>query len=526
MADEQLPARPSATYQGLPCLSWRAARTPGWETDAYVVEMLAETLVGLRIEPPGRGGLYAATAAQHAGAAGGDAPAPGGEAPALIGRKLEPRGDLVMSDGVNPPVTIRGLYIRDDGIETVDAGDREDGQAVVRIHLVDLRYFWGARGELWGRHNVLRSDGTYEPRTIGGDEGEGPTVTRGTPLTLREVLELVVDRLPGRPPIVGAPASAGTITPANLEWDGILPRSEGERLCALYGLTPVLTLENGLRFTDATEKLPEQAASGVPRKLGGATLPVGAWRRTLRYAFRHAPECVRVVGPRTIREIRVDKLEPVGIPRDADTGLPDEARLVGAEEAASSYGLFMFDLRAVVLLPEHMQAEWYRKKGLPPETAAEVNRWLLRMFRLPKAARGFLPIRARRAQTELGGEPDDPDGAGPDTGLGTDEEAEAEFGIPHTGPLVEAEVFEERRLPKRLYDRLAEAAGGPGAQGGAGGSAPPAGPADPGEQGGGDASGGGAAGAEDGRNDADPELSDAGPGTDEQAPVDEEDLFA
>src|SRR5689334_15752950 len=161
-------SEPTFSYQGATVIRASAARTPGLETDAYEVEMTARAFKGLRFERPGN--LYddvgVTSAVQGRGRRGDTQHVP-------LAGTLGIRGDLVLDDGVQDPLTIFALYVRDDGIEVISEGDDEDGDAVVRLHLVDIRYFWARRGELWGTYNVRRPDGSWDPATvIAGGDGE------------------------------------------------------------------------------------------------------------------------------------------------------------------------------------------------------------------------------------------------------------------------------------------------------------------------------------------------------------------
>lgn len=444
MSDAAPTPVPRATYQGIPCRSWKAARTPGFESDSYEVEMATAGLASLKFQVPGALGLYAA--AQDAGPTSSGTTATGNDSGApAVGSQLYTRGDLVIADGAHE-IKIRALYVRDDGIEVVDTGDDENGPGIVRVALVDIRYFWGRRGDLWGRYNIPipGSNGEYEPESLDGGEAvaDGESGGRGVPLTLERALQKIAARLPGRPPISGMPAEVKEKIPTGLVWEGATPRDELERLCALYGLTCTLTLDNKLKFTDASEARPDDGRSGAGRTIGGATLSEGCWRRTRRIAYRYRPECVRVVGPRVVREVRVDKWEPVGYPRDPETKRADLSKLVSWELAAQSYGLTLFDLSSVVLISEDQQAQWFRSKGLDVAACKEVAVWAFRLFRIPVKQKGFLPILSHRA-TKFVKTPDT-------SAVGTDEETDAlgTGGPDLTRPLVEVDTFlqERRRL--------------------------------------------------------------------------------
>lgn len=443
----------SATFQGISCHKARAERTPGLESDSYSVEVPAASLAKLTWKTPSAGLL---AAAQSDGAGGGGEPS-GEDPPVAVGGDLSCRGDLVMRDGVREPLVFTSLYVREDGIEAVDSGDNDDGPALARIHLVDIRYFWGPRGELWGRYNVLLADGSWDRSTLLGAEptsGGGLTSDRDTrtPRDLLAILRLVADKLPGRPPVVKAPASIAGKTPTGLVWEGISPKREMERLLTLYGLTLTLTRRNEITLTDATEERPQDAPSGVARQVGGASLPENGWRRVRRQAFRYRPESVRIVGPRVVREARVE-LEHVGYARDPETLKVDETRLVKAEDAARSYNLTLVDhIGKVVLLPESLQTLWYRRGGMTEQDMADINRWAFRMFRLPAAARKLLPILPSRGTSYR----PRTDPAAPVT----PQEDGAPKPIP---PLLEAAIFLEERQAREK-----PASGGDSSKGGSG----------------------------------------------------------
>lgn len=509
------PFSPRATYQGIPCVSWQASRTVGLESDSYQVVVPANAVEGLQWKPT-PGGLYAP--AKGGGAPQSTAANEDGATAKPLSGEIAVRGDLVMSDGRGPGVTLEGLYVRDDGVETVDPGDDPDAvgpTVMTRIHLVDIRYWWARRGELWGTYNVLRPDGTYAPGTVVGDPTGGLGLTGGEtsirgetarPYSLAEILALIFDRLPGRPQLVKAP-DLTKIAPLNLRWRGKLPKAELERLLSTYGLVLALTTKNEVILTDAAEAAPQRGKSGDARRLGGADLPLGAWWRDLRATHRHRPEAVRVVGPAVIREVRVSNLEHVGYKRGVvdredepeDPSIPvgqsverdfdgqitppvERGALVAAGEAAKSYGLTLADIAAMTTQSPRVRERFCRERGAGESAASEIHQWAFRLFRFPRAAMGFLPILQERATTYV------PRGA---------EQTGERASVP---PLVEADIFVESILTvNELRAAREQAAGGPGASGGAGG-------------------GGGAT--------ADPRNADT-LGTDEQAPseLDADGLF-
>jgi len=443
---------PTATYQGASVISWRGARTPGLESDSYEVVMPAVGFRSLGFDVPADV-LY-----PDLGRASGSVIVSGdsanARAPVPLEGEVKIHGDLVVSDGVSAAMVFRDLYLRDDGVEVEESGDSENGNCTVRMALVDIRYFWSRRGELWGTYNVRLPDGQWQPGTVKAAEA-GPNSTSSTTLrdakddqaySLGEVFALIADALPGRPKIKQLPGAAAKTWPPDLVWRGTRPKEELERLCRAYGVTVSLTLDNELYFSDAAEPDPKplQATPGAARRLGDVTLAEGSWRRRLRRTFRHVPETVRVIGAPVVREVRVDHLDPVGYRRDKDTHKIDRRRLVGWDEAAQSYGLLLSDLASYVLQPQHIRARYLLGRGVSdPEVAAtEIDEWAFKMFRLPKHALGFLPILDARAETLIydaqrkdqqasSSAPDDPVG-------------DAVRRLP---PLVEADTFEEHRDP-------------------------------------------------------------------------------
>ncbi|HVY60337.1 MAG TPA: hypothetical protein VHF22_01735 [Planctomycetota bacterium] len=206
------------TYQGATCLRATASRSPGLDTDAYEVEMATSAFGALQFRRPDN--LYAEvgflSSVQGAG---------------KLGQRLVPlqgtveiRGDLVLDDRRGHSVTLESLYVRDDGIEVISEGDDEDGDAVVKLHLVDIRYFWPRRGELWGSYNVRRPDGSYEPGTVPGGDVPAPANASGGTIgdgistavrddgeaapawSLRALVEKILPALPGSPKLARAPA--------------------------------------------------------------------------------------------------------------------------------------------------------------------------------------------------------------------------------------------------------------------------------------------------------------------------------
>lgn len=442
---------PTATYQGASVISWRGARTPGLESDSYEVVMPAVGFRSLGFDVPADV-LY-----PDLGRASGSVIVSGdsanARAPVPLEGEVKIHGDLVVSDGASAAMVFRDLYLRDDGVEVEESGDSENGNCTVRMALVDIRYFWSRRGELWGTYNVRLPDGQWQPGTVKAAEA-GPNSTSSTVLrdakddqayTLGEVFALIADALPGRPKIKQLPGAAAKAWPPDLLWRGTRPKEELERLCRAYGVTVSLTLDNQLAFSDAAEpdSKPLQATPGAARRLGDVTLAEGSWRRRLRRTFRHVPETVRVIGAPVVREVRVDRLDPVGYRRDKDTHKIDRRRLVGWDEAAQSYGLLLSDLASYVLQPGHIRSRYLLGRGVsdPEIAAAEIDEWAFKMFRLPKHALGFLPILEARAETLIydAARKDQQASASPDEPIGD--------AVRRLPPLVEADTFEEHRDP-------------------------------------------------------------------------------
>lgn len=442
-----------ATYQGVRCIVASATRTPGLETASYEIEIPARAFAALQWNRPGA--LYSdvGVTSRVEGAGSLD-----GVRGALQGA-LEIRGDLVVFDGARS-VTFFNLYVRDDGLELYKYVDDEEGDTNLRVHLVDVRYFGERRGELFGTYNVLLPDGTYDPGTVKEGtttprpaapetshervarqrtgsttvrEPPPPIVTAGPPYTLREVVEKILQRYPGRPPIRSMPAAAAAAVPPNLRWNGIRPKEELERLCKTYGLTPNLTVDGHFAFTDEREPYPPDAATGSARQLApGVALAAGTWKRLRRKSFRHRPQLVRVLGPRVVREARVD-LEPAGYGVDAD-GKPDRRKVLDWVAAGALYGFTTEDLAAFALLPDKDKGALVERLGFERDVAEHLDDWCFRLFRFPKPARGFLPVLSERAETMLAAA----------EAVGGEDPLEPRRRLP---PEAEADVFEEVREP-------------------------------------------------------------------------------
>lgn len=428
---------PRYSYQGITVLRASIARTPGLEPDSGTVTMLAKHFAGLRFERPSN--LYA-------GPAGAARTGERTESAALEG-SLQIRGDLVAFDGVRER-RWENLYVRDDGMHVTQHVDDETGESVVEFSVVDVRYFWPTRGEVFGTYNVLRPDGSFDPDTIqsgGGQGAQGTTSLRGAPWTLRELVEKLLHALPGSPAIAKAPERLRTITPANLTWNPAKPKDELERLLKTYKLTANLTLENELELTDESEPLPADARTGAPRELGGASLPEGRWKRLRRRAYRHRPQAVRVVGKPVVREVAIDRLEPVGFglyPSGEREGEVNERKLETWADAAGHYGLTLHQLAQFVLVPDAHKGAILEARGLGRDRVREIERWAFAMFAVPQVGRGLLPMLDERAETMLK--------AAARTAI-SKRPGEAPQEVPEdpdeprrrTPPLVEAEIFEE-----------------------------------------------------------------------------------
>lgn len=392
-------SEPYVTYQDATCLSARAARSVGSDTDQYEVVMTSTAFAGLSFDRPGN--LYddigQTSAVQGPGRVGSSKAIP-------LQGGIRIRGDLVMFDGVSKTVmTISNLYVRDDGIEEFTDPDIEGGPTIIKLALVDIRYFWPKRGELYGTYNLTTLYGWYDEATVhtlaGGGDPANPTKTQVTAWSLRELIELILTKLPGRPRLELYPPAIDLVFPPNIEWTGRqTPKEALDAFLAKYKLSFVLSLQGAARLYDYTEVDPPVGKESAKRNLNGATLPAGSWDRRLRKAFQHIPQAVRLLGPPVVREITVDGLDPIGFELGQDTHLPVLNFYATMKDAAASYGLSIDDLSRFVLIPDKDQAALIETLGGDPQKRVhEINRWAFRAFRIPSAYFGFLPILPERA---------------------------------------------------------------------------------------------------------------------------------
>jgi len=426
-------SEPTFSFQGQTVLRASITRSPGTDPDAGEIEMTSRRFGELQFErptnlytdldvtiDPGRSGMTVPRVP--------DVETVEESRPLLNSIRI--RGGLVLADGERT-VTFKDLYVRDDGIEVTRFVDDEDGDTVVRLSLVDIRYFWARRGELWGSYNVLRSDGSYAPETVQAD---------GSPVPLRRILaNVILRKLPGRPSIVKAPASLDRIFPANLIYRGDNPKDELDRLLKKYRLTFALTVENRVVLSDENEPLPQEVRSGAARQIGGVTLPEGIWKRLRRRAFRHRPQAVRIVGRHVVREAHIPELLDAGYAMDETTGAPDRARLRPWSVAARSYGFGgIRPLSRFVLLSQKDQSRILASASsgrAGSRAVSDVNHWAFRMFRFPNDLLGFLPILPERAESLMLAAAEAAD----------DKPADPQMPRLRQPPLVEAQVFEEIR---------------------------------------------------------------------------------
>jgi hypothetical protein len=392
---------PIVTYQDATCISARASRSVGTDTDQYEVVMTSAAFAGLSFDRPGN--LYddvgQKSAVQGPGRVGDTKIIP-------LAGGIRIRGDLILFDGVSKDaVTISNLYVRDDGIEEFTDPDDETGPTLIKLSLVDIRYFWPKRGELWGTYNLTTLSGWYDPGTVHVSivNGDTPTPTQETtPWSLHEIIDLILTKLPGRPRLELFPPSIDQIAPPNVKWEGENPKKALDFYLAKYKLSFALSLNGNARLYDYTEADPAAGKEGARRVLNEATLPAGSWQRRLRKAFQHVPQAVRLVGPPVVREIEVDGLDPVGFRLGEDTHLPVENFYDTMPDAAASYGLTIDDLARFVLIPDKDQASLIEAVGGDPQKRVhEINRWAFRAFRVPDAYKGFLPILPQRARALL-----------------------------------------------------------------------------------------------------------------------------
>ncbi len=150
-----------ATYQGIPCLEADVVRTPGADPDFghVLIPRRALEQIRLKTEPklygPVRGG--GSTTSRDTDSDVEELPAP------TLTQPLRIKGDLIYSGSTGEQVVYKDMYLREDGVEQVHQAI-EGENALVRLSLTDLRFFWQQRGELWGYYNVKRADGDVRPQ--------------------------------------------------------------------------------------------------------------------------------------------------------------------------------------------------------------------------------------------------------------------------------------------------------------------------------------------------------------------------
>lgn len=436
-------SEPRFSYQNRPVISAKGERSPGTEPDSWEITIRVRDLEALAIE---RGAhLYEDIGPRGSVSDRSTEPPRDGDSARPFEGSLQIRGDLVLFDGTHT-IAIADLYVRDDGIEALQAADDEAGEVTARVTLADIRMYWPRRGELWGTYNRRLPNGEWDPASL--------TVER-VPYSLIDLIGIVLQELPGRPRLVKYPEGLREIFPPDITWEGKRPKEELDRLLAAYRLTFNLTLEGEAELTDERERPPADARPGGAREVGGAGLPEGRWRRRRRISFIHRPEAVRIVGPRTIREITVD-LEPVGYafvpfireigvgskirdtrPEGADPaarGRVDTEHLVSWADAGASYGLSLAELSKFALLKAGAQGEMLKDRGayIDEKAAEQINEWNFRLFRIPAVLTGLLPILEERAVRIL------------PVAEGSDSSPQE---LVHPPPLVEAELVDEVRDP-------------------------------------------------------------------------------
>lgn len=217
------------------------------------------------------------------------------------------QGDFTLSHGIDPSwatltLTPQDEVILENGTLTLTFGDgfrlefpdcrvkspaiqRNQSGRVVVIGIEDRRWKWQF-GEIYGRYNIKRADGTIDTvRSIEKTPQELAT------LLLRAMNEEGFD----------VSALPNTLRPTR-EWDGNVPAQELAQLCDELGCRVVLTIENVVKLVRLGE---------------GANLPENPLRRYGNRGIQRGglPDSLKVVCAPTLFETKL-LLEPVGLDND------------------------------------------------------------------------------------------------------------------------------------------------------------------------------------------------------------------
>jgi len=374
----------SIRFQGLPCLSFSGTRTPGIDPDFYSVTMLKRVLEETTVK--GLAGLFG-SAASASGSAGtvprgdGEASVPsGGE---RLGDSVLVRGDVEI-DHAGSRTVLAGLFLRQDAIEQLTD---TDGEAVVRVNLVDLRGLWRGRGELWGALNLRQHDGSLIPRSTDS----------GKPHSVRSALGKVLRALPfvGQPIFDGdTEARLRAIEAPPTTWAGLQAVEVLGDMIQEHGLALHLALDSTVVIADArAAPTPAGAGNAAQRSLVEAgtarsvALPAFSYRFRGETAVSYKPGFVRVKHGATIRD-DVTPLVPVGL--DRVTG-----RIVPLEDACASWGVDIPSLARWVALPEDDRERAFN--GFAAGRVDDVASWAMRLWQIPPSLFNRLPLETRLA---------------------------------------------------------------------------------------------------------------------------------
>lgn len=387
------------TYQGLVLRSVTFTRSRGWGADTSVVEAIVPG--GFDVKAPELDSVTRAIDKPDMGAVEVDS------APPVAGReatldpsanKLEPAGYLVMAESIDgleaqesqtergpwkhPPVL---LFVRNVDEVKVSTGGLEGttgaGPRIVRIELVDERYFW-PRG-LVGKWSFNRKLGNGKPAL--DSHKPGSTSDNPLPYTRREVANLCTLAFPRSPELAAAPA----------EWENFKAPIELPRWGRAADCLAQLARGSGLE--DPCLRLDGKVALHVPGDgmLGYAPNGEGANSEEIpasliewkdgggdgRVSEPSWPEpYALVVGGERIATVAVDDAEPVLM-------LPPDNRIVPLSEknvrtlTNNAYGLDW--LARFVLRPSAYQSN----VNLDPETAALFADQAWKLYRLRDAVK-------------------------------------------------------------------------------------------------------------------------------------------
>lgn len=296
-------------------------------------------------------------------------------------------GPLEMDDGRGGRIVIPDVYVAPEGLEEVlvNHDDKLGDGPHVAISLRTIAMFWPKRGTTRRRWwNVPRANGQgFEPGSW------NPRTRR--PWRLAELIRDLLSWLPGSPSLGRMPTSLELVEPVGGEWTGAESAFDVlVKLTERFSLSPTLDLIpwGSVSFWLDGEGQVGQGP-GNERPLEGPGF-IEAPRMT---AFSYPPRAVRIVGAPTVREVRVDDLEPVG--------LDLEGRVVRLREALELRGIDVATAAVWALNNEAVQSGVW-----PKEVVADLRRWAFRWYRVPVDRTG-LPI-GDRLEVDAEGKPRPP----------------------------------------------------------------------------------------------------------------------